>query len=259
MAPDLADSARSISASTKKRSRDEDETVLSPQALAHMSRSERKRHREKKRRNDLVKGFDDLTALLIEVDTTEAADRARRGEGADEHLLSRVELISRTVHVLGRVHKENEERKLIIQHLLQKSANVVHSNIGFLDKVRCILDFNSFRRVFFFPLTILRSSHQYGLGLPSNQGYGADARRYFSGLTHQNPTSSLATVPMHQQRTRGPAMSTFFPGDFQAAAGAQTISDTPVSFDGNSLHFAINDLIAKYKMQKSSTSAPNHP
>ena len=66
--------------------------------------------------------------LLVEIDPVvkaEHEDRTRRGGAAaasEEHLLSRVELIGRTVQVLKRVHKENEERKLIIQQLLQKPA-----------------------------------------------------------------------------------------------------------------------------------------
>eukprot|EP00977_Amphora_coffeiformis_P015833 scaffold4743_cov171-Amphora_coffeaeformis.AAC.6 len=135
----LSESARSISPSSKKRSRDDDEVLLSPEALAHMSRSERKRHRERKRRSDVNKGFDDLMEVLVEIDPVvkaEANDRARRGTVSDEHLLSRVELIGRTVEVLGRVHKENEERKMIIQQLLQKSVRAAPAGHGFLNKVR---------------------------------------------------------------------------------------------------------------------------
>ena len=70
------------------------------------------------------KGFDDLIELLVEIDPVvkaEHEDRVRRG-AAEEHLLSRVELIGRTVDVLRRVHRENEERKLIVQQLLQSTA-----------------------------------------------------------------------------------------------------------------------------------------
>jgi Helix-loop-helix DNA-binding domain len=97
-----------------------------------MSRSERKRHREKKRRSDVNRGFDDLMNLLIEVDPevrAEADERSRRGlwKGSlgaqDDNLLSRVDLISRTVSVLRRIHNENEERKAFINQLvLQREA-----------------------------------------------------------------------------------------------------------------------------------------
>lgn len=99
---------------------------ISPEEMAKMSRSERKRHREKKRRSDVNKGFDELMTLLLEIDPrvrAEAEERARRGQwkgqlGAHEdNLLSRVDLIGRTVDVLRRIHRENEERKIIISSL----------------------------------------------------------------------------------------------------------------------------------------------
>jgi hypothetical protein len=113
-----------------------------------MSRSERKRHREKKRRSDVNRGFEDLLALLVEVDAgvrhevgVERVRRAQaRGEavvpgnsgsgapaslpsssavqGDDSSLLSRVDLIDRATSVLKRVHRENEQRKLLIETLV---------------------------------------------------------------------------------------------------------------------------------------------
>jgi hypothetical protein len=121
-------SVDNVAADTKKRNRDtgDDEDYFSPEDLSKLSRSERKRHREKKRRSDVNKGFDDLMNLLVEIDPKvriEAEERARRGQwkgsiGAQEdNLLSRVDLITRTVDVLRRVHRENEERKVIIMEL----------------------------------------------------------------------------------------------------------------------------------------------
>jgi hypothetical protein len=121
-------SVDNVAPDTKKRSRDigDDEDYFSPEDLSKLSRSERKRHREKKRRSDVNKGFDDLMNLLVEIDPKvriEAEERARRGQwkgsiGAQEdNLLSRVDLITRTVDVLRRVHRENEERKVIIMEL----------------------------------------------------------------------------------------------------------------------------------------------
>ena len=118
---------------------DDDDDVLDPAQLASLSRSERKRYREKKRRSDVNKGFEDLMALLLEIDPAvraEAEERARRGQwkgtvGAsqDESLLSRVDLIARTVNVLRRLHDENEQRKLIIGQLIQESTqNDPHQN-----------------------------------------------------------------------------------------------------------------------------------
>ena len=106
---------------------------LSAEEIAKMSRSERKRHREKKRRSDVNKGFDELMTLLLEIDPSvraEAEERARRGQwkgqlGAHEdNLLSRVDLISRAVEVLRRIHRENEERKLLIASLTSGRAEI---------------------------------------------------------------------------------------------------------------------------------------
>lgn len=146
------DKKRSVSggssdAKSSKRSRDlsasdlAGEDDISPEAMARMSRSERKRHREKKRRSDVNKGFDDLMTLLVEIDPSvraEAEERARRGQwkgqlGAQEdNLLSRVDLISRTVEVLRRVHRENEERKLIIASLTRGGAASAGGGLGSL-------------------------------------------------------------------------------------------------------------------------------
>jgi hypothetical protein len=120
----------------KKRSRDTaaaDDDYVSPEDFSKMSRSERKRHREKKRRSDVNKGFDDMMNLLVEIDPkvrVEAEERARRGQwkgsiGAQEdNLLSRVDLITRTVDVIRRVHRENEERKVIIVELTRGGTGV---------------------------------------------------------------------------------------------------------------------------------------
>jgi hypothetical protein len=89
---------------TKKRSRDigdDEDYNISPEELSKLSRSERNRHREKKRRGELNKGFDDLMNLLVEIDPNvriEAEERARRGQwkgstGAPEDKTCLVELL----------------------------------------------------------------------------------------------------------------------------------------------------------------------
>jgi len=112
---------------------------LNPAELTSMSRSERKRYREKKRRSDLNREFDQLMTLLVEIDPevrSEAEERARRGQwkgtaGAQEdNLLSRVDLIGRTVEVLRRLHRENEQRKQIVNQLLHGSAPASLSSQG---------------------------------------------------------------------------------------------------------------------------------
>jgi hypothetical protein len=119
---------------------------MDPSQLAMMTRSERKRHREKKRRSDVNRGFEDLLGLLVEVDAgvrieveEERLRRAQaRGEAvhpaagqggpsspsspslllAEENLLSRVDLIDRATNVLRRIHRENEQRKVLIDQLI---------------------------------------------------------------------------------------------------------------------------------------------
>jgi hypothetical protein len=73
----------------------------SPADLAQMSRSERKRHREKKRRNKVNAGFDDLKALLVRIDP----------EMNDSEELNRVDLIARAVAVMKQLFEENESIK----------------------------------------------------------------------------------------------------------------------------------------------------
>jgi hypothetical protein len=122
-------------ADTKKRSRElrDDEGYLSPEDLSKLSHPERKKHREKKRRREATKGFDDLMNLLVEIDPKvriEAEERDRRGQwkesiGAQEDsLLTRVETLTRTVDALRRVHRENEERKVIIMELTRGGSGV---------------------------------------------------------------------------------------------------------------------------------------
>ena len=117
-------------------SKDDKEEHFTEEEMALMSRSERKRHREKKRRSDVNKGFDELMALLLEIDPEvrqEAEERASKGQckkslGAHEdNVLSRVDLIATSIKVLRRVHGENEKHKQMIEELLKSSGNKVAS------------------------------------------------------------------------------------------------------------------------------------
>lgn len=78
------------------------------------SRSEKKRNREQKRRNQLNDGLDKLTEAIFTIDPDlKAAARARASSNnkssvPDTQLLSRVELIDTAVATLQRVHQENE-------------------------------------------------------------------------------------------------------------------------------------------------------
>lgn len=96
--------------------------------ILRQARSERKRCREKQRRSDVNKGFEDLTALLMKIDPAASSRRAddTSGDGLDEDGLdksdsqddngaaaptNRVELIGLTVNVMERLYKENLEMK----------------------------------------------------------------------------------------------------------------------------------------------------
>ena len=85
-------------------------------------KSERKRQREKQRRSELTNAFDDLSALVLKMDT--AADEeepnkknrrlsAGRSEHDNEHSggMTRVDLINRALAIMNRMHKENSELK----------------------------------------------------------------------------------------------------------------------------------------------------
>lgn len=103
------------------------EDDVSPDAFAKMSRSERKRHREKKRRQDVNRGFEDLMALLVEIDPSIRSHvEEHRTDAQDGSLggLNRVELISRTVSVLGRIHRENEHRKMQLDNLARRGTTL---------------------------------------------------------------------------------------------------------------------------------------
>ena len=80
-------------------SADFDDDYPSPCEFSQMSRSERKRHREKKRRNQVNAGFDDLKDLLLRIDP-ETSDRG------DE--INRVDLIGRAVMVMRKLKNDNE-------------------------------------------------------------------------------------------------------------------------------------------------------
>lgn len=83
-------------------------------------RSERKRQREKQRRFDLSNAFDELAAFIAQVEPeSEDADldgkkKKRKSDGEDASGITRLDLIGRALHIMKRLHRENEERKGII-------------------------------------------------------------------------------------------------------------------------------------------------
>lgn len=116
----------------------EDAGDLDPEQLATMTRSERKRYREKKRRSDVNKGCGDLVNLLVEIDPevrNDVSERLRRAHlkghtdvSLEDNLISRTDLIGYAVKVLRRVHAENEGRKAIIDRLLASNSASVRDS-----------------------------------------------------------------------------------------------------------------------------------
>lgn len=114
-----------------------------------LSKAERKRQRERKRRSDVNKGFDALAKILVKVDpqfqeeTRRFWEANKRREGALDsggdgrmaalpldirdgmpHFLNRSELINRAVDIIGRLHQENEDQKHQINILKEGRAKV---------------------------------------------------------------------------------------------------------------------------------------
>ena len=104
-----------------------------------ISRSEKKREREKKRRSDLNEGLDKLMTLVFTIDPQLKADLEERHKGSHhsramnreepEIMLSRIELINAAIATLQRVHRENEENKMVIS-LLTKGLRATDGGSG---------------------------------------------------------------------------------------------------------------------------------
>lgn len=84
-------------------------------------KGEKKRQREKQRRSELASAFEELHALLNEIEPCN--DRYRRHSPAENEsstAFTRLDLVRKTTETLRRVHQENVELK---QTLGQKSSN----------------------------------------------------------------------------------------------------------------------------------------
>jgi hypothetical protein len=80
---------------------DDDEDLLTSQAFQEMSKSERKRHREKKRRGEVNARFDALKDIMITINPNMK----------DVEDINRAELIGRAVTVMRDLFQENEALK----------------------------------------------------------------------------------------------------------------------------------------------------
>jgi hypothetical protein len=95
-----------------------------------LTRKERKRDREKKRRIEINKAFDHLLDILFRIDPAfknKSDEKAKRVREKDEHpLMNRAEIITHAATTLERLNNENLESKTAILQLtkgLQASGN----------------------------------------------------------------------------------------------------------------------------------------
>jgi hypothetical protein len=129
----LGDSGVPRTAGTRKLKQIPEDDI-SEEVYARMSRSERKRYREKKRRSEVNKGFDDLTALLLKVDPQVSADsdadekssggRSASMKEGENPVLNRVDLITRTIKALDRMSRENDEFKALLAERSQDGSEI---------------------------------------------------------------------------------------------------------------------------------------
>jgi hypothetical protein len=93
-------------------------------------RSERKRNRERQRRSELSGAFDELAACIAQIDPErsppaaddkkkrrKSANGGRGSDGEDASGITRLDLIGRAVQVMKTLHRENEERKRVIDQM----------------------------------------------------------------------------------------------------------------------------------------------
>jgi hypothetical protein len=108
---------------------DDEDVTTTPHEHHHktMARSERKRSREKQRRCDVNRQFTDLTTVLKQIETEEAAEDHSTSSSTWGVLprvafsaSNRVELIARTITHLERLNASNKRRKKEIDSLQQQ-------------------------------------------------------------------------------------------------------------------------------------------
>jgi hypothetical protein len=83
------------------------------------ARSERKRSREKQRRSDVNKQFNDLTQLLMQIESEEVQEESARVR-LSFNPANRVDLIARTISHLQCLHEANKKRNANIESLQQQ-------------------------------------------------------------------------------------------------------------------------------------------
>jgi Helix-loop-helix DNA-binding domain len=100
----------------------EDEDTFDGGGVDDSKKSERKRKRERQRRSDLANAFDELSALVAQIDPDDSdtgTRKKRRKSGVgepevaaadpDNSSMTRLDLIGRTTTVLRRLQRENAD------------------------------------------------------------------------------------------------------------------------------------------------------
>eukprot|EP00538_Stauroneis_constricta_P006826 CAMPEP_0119547148 /NCGR_PEP_ID=MMETSP1352-20130426/1356_1 /TAXON_ID=265584 /ORGANISM="Stauroneis constricta, Strain CCMP1120" /LENGTH=435 /DNA_ID=CAMNT_0007592005 /DNA_START=18 /DNA_END=1325 /DNA_ORIENTATION=- len=118
-APGCATHAAPNAAATKGEESELDVPTGVVSEAAAQARSERKRTREKQRRFDVNKQFNDLTQLIKHIEAEEAHGDINRVRLTFSPT-NRVDLISRTIAHLSRLHEANKRRKVEVDGLKQE-------------------------------------------------------------------------------------------------------------------------------------------
>lgn len=98
----------------------------SPVSYSHAEtlaeKAERKREREKQRRLDLNEAFERLQELVFRINPeirkeAEIRMAVSKSRNDEQGIFNRLELLLHALDTLEAVHEENEERKMVIQHM----------------------------------------------------------------------------------------------------------------------------------------------
>ena len=188
-------SVASLPTGSKRKNRSD--TYELPQNMADLNRAERKKHREKKRRSEVNRGFDELAELLVQVDPQVRAEMERQWSTdgtTEENHMSRVRVIDRAVGVIRRLHQENEMGKSLIQEL---SLQVAQQKASVWSEVR--LEESTAEDTPHGPSTL---SHQYDLHPLTYLFFTAGPSPSTSSPTHGDGPGRIWSQSVHVVRKR---------------------------------------------------------
>lgn len=88
-----------------------------------LASSEKKRLREKTRRSEMNDSLDALAELVYKIEPSLISGKSNALRDGLTNIFNRSDLLQCSAQLLGRLHKENEERKVIIEDLKQKKSS----------------------------------------------------------------------------------------------------------------------------------------